>query len=294
MAYFRCGSGGMPAGLQSGMDAVLNKKFGTSTTYPPSGWPSDVNLLGPLPVKTASGAIASFSDGADDVPTKSLIVTIPPTLTGVSSVTETQTGKNILNTSAFETYSNWRTDLAPNGSYPTGNANRGFEISVKSGATYAVSFGMDAETFPTYLYLCRTDGTTSERLIYFSGANFSLDSGTFTAQSGWTYYFRLGNTGSEANFNTQIAKLSFEQIELGSTVTTYSPYNGTQYTASLGRTIYGGQVDIVNGTGTDENGNVFTFTGQEVPTRLGYNAFWSEQGDTSISYRADIDLLLNP
>ena len=153
---------------------------------------------------------------------------------------------------------------------------------------------MDAETFPTYLYLCRTDGTTSERLIYFSGANFSLDSGTFTAQSGWTYYFRLGNTGSEENFNTQIAKLSFEQIELGSTVTTYSPYNGTQYTASLGRTIYGGQVDIVNGTGTDENGNVFTFTGQEVPTRLGYNAFWSEQGDTSISYRADIDLLLNP
>ena len=73
MAYFRCGSGGMPAGLQSGMDAVLNKKFGTSTTYPPSGWPSDVNLLGPLPVKTASGAIASFSDGADDVPVKSCV-----------------------------------------------------------------------------------------------------------------------------------------------------------------------------------------------------------------------------
>ena len=36
----------------------------------------------------------------------------------------------------------------------------------------------------------------------------------------------------------------------------------------------------------------FTFTGQEVPTRLGYNAFWSDQGDTEVTYRADISLAL--
>ena len=45
-------------------------------------------------------------------------------------------------------------------------------------------------------------------------------------------------------------------------------------------------------TGTDENGDDFTFTGQEINTRLGYNAFWSEQGDTEVTYRADISLAL--
>ena len=30
----------------------------------------------------------------------------------------------------------------------------------------------------------------------------------------------------------------------------------------------------------------FTFTGQEIPTRLGYNAFWCEQGDTEVTYRS--------
>ena len=36
----------------------------------------------------------------------------------------------------------------------------------------------------------------------------------------------------------------------------------------------------------------FTFEGQEIPTRLGYNAFWSDQGDTEVTYRADINLAL--
>ena len=76
MAWYRCGGGGIPSSLKTGMNNVLNKKFGTSTTYDPAGWPDNINLMGPLPEKTVSGAIASFSDGADDVPLKSLVVTI--------------------------------------------------------------------------------------------------------------------------------------------------------------------------------------------------------------------------
>lgn len=69
MTWFRAGGGGIPASLKNGMNAVLNKKFGTSgQTYAPSDWPDDVNLLGKLPEKTVSGAIANITDGADDVP----------------------------------------------------------------------------------------------------------------------------------------------------------------------------------------------------------------------------------
>ena len=82
MAWYRCGGGGLPAGLQSDMDTVLNKKFSTSTTYPPTDWPDTVNLMGPLPEPTASGAIANITDGADGVPLKNWLVTLPASLDG--------------------------------------------------------------------------------------------------------------------------------------------------------------------------------------------------------------------
>jgi hypothetical protein len=174
-------------------------------------------------------------------------------------------------------------------------------------------------------------------------------------------------------------------LEYGSTAHDYEPYTSpTVYTASLGRTIYGGTADLVNGEGQETYGkkvfdgtegtggtpawtmisvsqgtmfritvsdkvttsatntlcsyytpvaqaqradgtvsgagtNVdiidnrfssvdafkawlaenpvtlvyelatpidFTFTGQEINTRLGYNAFWSDSGDTEVTYRA--------
>ena len=68
MTFFRVGPAGIPGSIKTDMNNVLNKKFGTTgQDYPPTDWPTDVNLLGELEVKTASGLIASFTDGADDV-----------------------------------------------------------------------------------------------------------------------------------------------------------------------------------------------------------------------------------
>ena len=96
MAWFKCGGGGIPAALKSLMNAVLNKKWGTSGTYPPETWPETVNLMGPLEEKTVSGSVVAFSDGADAVKLKSCAVTIAPTLDGVSSVNVVTSGKNLL------------------------------------------------------------------------------------------------------------------------------------------------------------------------------------------------------
>lgn len=77
MTMFRVGPAGIPASLKADMNSVLNKKFGTTgQNYPPNGWPDDVNLMGPLPEGTATGPIASISDGADRVPIKSWVITI--------------------------------------------------------------------------------------------------------------------------------------------------------------------------------------------------------------------------
>lgn len=105
MTMFRVGPAGIPASLKTDMNAVLNKKFGTTgQNYPPAGWPDDVNLLGPLPVKTASGAVASFSDGADDVQIKSIVCNIEDNLSGAPGIVVTKTGKNALPKFVVGTY----------------------------------------------------------------------------------------------------------------------------------------------------------------------------------------------
>ena len=292
MAWYRCGGGGVPASVKTDMNAVLNKKFGTSTDYPPADWAPTVNLMGPLPEKTqASASVCSFDDGADDVPTKSLIVTIPPTLDGVSSFVETQTGRNLLDVPAREelTRNGVISSVASDGTITaSGQSTGNGDIPITLG-TSANLIGGQTYTFS----INGTDTRTGSIYVYFAGSYISINnanhSGTYTPSADQTI------TGVTLRmFNGQSITLSAKiMLEYGSTAHAYEPYQTpTQYTASLGRTIYGGQVDIVNGVGTDENGNDFTFTGQEIPTRLGVNNFWSDEGDTEVTYRADIDLLL--
>ena len=390
MAYFRCGGGGVPASVKTDMNAVLNKKFGTSTDYPPADWAPTVNLMGPLPEKTqASASVCSFDDGADDVPTKSLVVTIPPTLSGVSSVTETQTGRNLLDVPAREelTRNGVISSVASDGTITasgqsTGNGDipitLGTSVNLIGGQTYTFSInGTDTRTGSVYVYFA------GGSYISINNANHS---GIYTPSADQTI------TGVTLRmFNGQSITLSAKiMLEIGSTAHAYEPYTTpTQYTADLGRTIYGGSADIVNGVGKssykiitvgnsgwnyyasggyiykDFNDKVtptigdtdhilvtdnpdmpyggvnyasqfqdlhvyqaqnkaiyikdtsctsandfytkysdmqigyelatptdFTFTGQEIPTRLGVNNFWSDEGDTEVTYRADIDLLL--
>ena len=282
MAFYRCGGGGIPSSLKTDMNAVLNKKFGTSADYPPADWAPTVNLMGPLPEKTiVSSPIADFSDGADDVPTKSLVVTIAPTLSGVSAITETQTGRNLFNVAD---YSQIYTDRDGVDSYNY----RYMIIQLKPNTTYTVSQN-SGEYSGTPIILINN-------ALPVGGANYfdlrkASDTKTYTTDStGQLYIGSVNSYDDVAYARLQVCNV---QIEIGSTAHAYEPYTTpTQYTASLGRTIYGGEVDIVNGVGTDENGNDFTFDGQEIPTRLGYNAFWSDDGDTEVTYRADINLAL--
>ena len=98
MTFFRVGPAGIPGSIKTDMNTVLNKKFGTTgQDYPPTDWPADVNLLGELEVKTASGSIASFTDGADDVPLDNGVFDVDYTGTAITGMTIRQAGKNLLN-----------------------------------------------------------------------------------------------------------------------------------------------------------------------------------------------------
>lgn len=264
MPYYEMFPQGIPASLKTEMNTVLNKKFGTTgQDYPTEDWPEDVNLLGLLEIKTASSApVCSFEDGADDVPTSSVKVTIPPTLSGVSSVTETQTGRNIVNV----TFSDY------NASNIISNA-----FSLKAG-TYTLSLNyIGTPTCGIYL----RDGSAINSPVLFSKYNDT--SLTFTLSEDkatlcFTMYYANGISSSE---------VSNVQLEYGSTAHDYEPYTTpTTHTASLGRTIYGGEVDIVNGTGQETHKE---YTASDV-TSLYWNAKKAEQVDTN--HRASFRIAL--
>lgn len=393
MPYYEMMPAGLPAGLQTGMDAVLNKKFGTATSYAPGTWPDTVNLLGQLEEKTAVAAsICTFEDGADDVPTSSVKVTIPANLDGVSVLHEAQTGRNIADvstaTKASEqrcsyVYENGGITITATGTY----ARVGFAIPCVKGATYTLSYkgSSDAQYKRVLLYPSGLWSTSSySQTLTETETAYST---TFTAQSNYIYLgFYLTTTGT-----TGTETIKDIQIEVGSTAHAYEPYTTpTVYTANLGRTIYGGEADIVNGVGKDthakmtfsgaadenwtwsdsgssyrvyaqltnaepgtntfasnlitpaplavgypnigegwinNNGRIvigvdssitsaddwktylsnnnmeiayeladeyktdFTFTGQEINSRAGYNAFWSDEGDTEVTYRSSGTLM---
>ena len=288
MAWYRAGGGGIPTALKTGMNDVLNKKFGTSTTYAPNTWPDNVNLLGKLPEKTVSGSIAHIDDGADRVPVRSWQVTLGASLDGYSSLTCKQANANFAelsnddnpNKNAF-TY----TTLTP--------AKIEWEKTL-SGGRFIVRFVVHIPKAGSYTFSEKNNigglYIYSDELWGTSVASNKATPYTHTFESAGTYVIGFYNSGAIGTTGT----LENIMCEWGNSASgTSEPYTTpTTHTVNLGRTIYGGSVDVVNGTGTDENGNDFTFTPITAETALGVNNFWADEGDSQVTYRRDIDLAL--
>ena len=74
---------------------IIRKKDGTQAGIDPATYADRINLMGMLEEKTASGAIATFDDGADDVPIKSLVANLPASLTPYKEINISHYGKNL-------------------------------------------------------------------------------------------------------------------------------------------------------------------------------------------------------
>ena len=229
MAWYEMNAGGIPASLKSDMNSVLNKKFGTvSQDYPPNGWPADVNLMGPLPEKTASGAIASFPDGADTVPVKSCTVAFGPgggggtpadpvPLVGYNSVNVVKTGKNLFDKTNPNVVSGY---ISTTGFSDANQNAKTVYIAIKPGATYTVS-----KTAGQRFQIATSDVIPSNTATYTNRVAQSGSQPSLTITAGandiylWAWVFLDGtDTG------TLTEMLASVQIETGSTATAYKPY----------------------------------------------------------------------
>lgn len=201
-----------------------------------------------------SGPVANFKTSLE-LPIKSLEIDVnavqesgtptpasPLPIEGWSEVNIVRCGKNLLDNDSFFSFQNWKDDLVTVNDFPTSTSNRGYKLPTKAGETYTISFGIDVNDIPRYVYLCKTDGITSTRVAYITtGSSLSNRTYTFTSD-GSLYYLRSGSMSDQSTFETQIGKISFVKLEIGSTASDYEPYVDNEYIINLGGTYYGGRL----------------------------------------------------
>ena len=219
------------------IDAALALKADKSEVY--NTYPTD----------TESGSIASFTDGADNIPVKSLIAQIvaqqagsgdpsPSNVRAISGFTAcnvTKTGKNLFNGSNVETTNatNWGVSFENNTltiehktAYTTGLP----EIKLKLGAgSYIWSYTGNSGLIALYINDVYTKVLNNN--VTFELTELSEIRISFSAASNTTEIF------------------SNIQLECGSTATDYEAYNGETKQISFGSagTVYGGNLNVTTG-----------------------------------------------
>lgn len=188
---------------------MLMKKLDSQTGFKPSEWTDNINLLGALPIRTASGTIAHFEDGADDVPMKSVVANITPVqdLHGYSKPWAAGAGSNKWDEQSEEGY----IYISGNTLYYGTNAS-----TFRSKNFIPVVGGQD------YYIVC--SGYSSWRLFGVdankenpSQLAAGLDSKSITIPSGIAFVKFYVEKGGK-DYANDIA------VNYPSTVTTYSPY----------------------------------------------------------------------
>ena len=294
MTWFRVGGTGIPVSLKNRMNAVLNKKFGTSgQNYPPNGWPDDVNLLGPLPENTVAGIIANFDDGADDVPIKSGVFGIDYDSNGVSGMTISRFGKNLFDkdhATVIDGYISTTTFSAGNRSAKT------VYIPIKGGVTYTIS-----KTAGQRFAVATSENIPANGVAFTSKSQHNTSSSdTITAGVNdkylWAWVYMDGSdTGTLQDM------LDSVQIEVGSSPSSYASFVKTDYNVDFDVTIYGGnftsQTGVLTSTKASDGSDLpspvsISCEPVDVYTLLGDNNIYCDTGSSNVTYRQDIDLAL--
>lgn len=263
--------------LPAGSLATANYSDGVLTLGIPRGYDGDDTKADAI-VKSASGEVASFSDGGNGLLVKSLNVNITPkqsgsgdpspsnvrTISGYSDVNVTRCGKNLLDPAYrynIHASSNYHIRYYWDSTSATYNEN----LLVKAGVTYTFSYvGTNASGI--YIKKSATENVA---------VKYNTNTVTFTpTEDFWLavdVYWTTEPSGGVASINPILS--------VGSTATTYEPYQGTSYPISLGQTVYGGTLEVMSGKLTDKMRRVdlgsLNWDYLPVSSSIPYGAFYS-------------------
>lgn len=226
---------------------------------------SAISTKAPVIIGSASGSIATFSDGADDMPVKDLTVQIDPVqagsgdpspdnvrpITGWTGVRVTRMGKNLLpklqtgTVSSITSTENSDGSFSISGSSTYNNASFDFfrnlanlPTGIEAGNSYIYSLGSNINRFDIYT---SSNGTSFDnQLVSVS----TVSTGTFTVPSNAVgMLVRLFLTAG-VNYNQVI----YPMIRLASeTDPTFAPYQSETYDITFpteAGTVYGGTLTV--------------------------------------------------
>lgn len=243
---------------QTVLDTLNVTENGTYTAEEGHAY-DEVNVSVPLPqdaylIKSASGTIATFTDGQDLVmpkceaeinavqsgsgnPSPSNIRPI----SGFDGANVSVSGKNLLDESKLGEYV----------VTAVGDKRYGVPVFLRAG-TYTIS--AKSGTLPLYI----TRPSNNYSYITINALPF-----TFTLDNDEEVIVRIAQN--------DIAFWNYEdmQLEQGATATTYEPYNGNTATISWqteAGTVYGGKVDLVSGVLTVDKGYIASYNGETLPS----------------------------
>ena len=205
-----------------------------------------------LPTDTASGDIASFTDGADSVPMMSVVADIEPIQSG-SGTPSPDNVRPIYGHTECDTYV--RGKNLCEGVYPQliSLADGGARVEVLSGAgTCLITHVVEGQT---YVF---SNTSINRQLVSYWDSLPSVGDKTDTYENlGAVNHFTALKTGLALVYiYNATVDTSTAQIELGSTASSYEPYSGETYTTQFGQTVYGGSVDLVSGVLTVDRASV--------------------------------------
>ena len=231
------------AQIQSDWDQADNTKVDYIKNKPDIDAMIDAALLAVMPVGTETGPIATFdteiaaplvnvscnvlATGGNGTPDN------PNPINGYSSANITRCGVNLFDKTATDTTKGYKDEYYLVGLDGSEQYNASYSISeyipIKSGISFCLS---NASGYNPGIAYYDINKTLIGSVGYGGNTNF-----TATPPSG-TAYIR---------FSIFKANVDITQLELGSTPSAYSAYNGNTYTIAFGQTVYGGVLDVTRG-----------------------------------------------
>lgn len=236
------------------------------------------SIINFLPIDTASGPVASFPDGANNIPCPSVLCTINPVqsgsgdpspsnvrpITGHTELNLVHTGKNLFGGLPLAEAFDGKT-----ANYTIDTTNKYFTYSNSIGTDPSIYSGFKPNTRYTFIFTLRrstaSGSNTSLRIKYTDNTAeyFNVTSDTKT-----TFVIVTASGKSVADlfityYANQTTECYYDESGIFEGVLTaedFVAYTGSTTTTALGTTVYGGTLEVETGVLTTTHASK-TFTG---------------------------------
>ena len=193
-----------------------------------------------LPTDTASGDIASITDGQNVVPIKSLKVTLEP----IQSGTGTPSPDNVRPISGWTDVDTYGTGINVwDGTYENGKWLENTSGAVATASGYNLTDFISVVPSKTYYKSVSGSG----RALFYDADKNVLPSQVWNTISSGATQFTVPQNARYVRFVITTPNINTFAVNYPSTDHDYHAYNGASYTTDLGRTVYGGTLDVVSG-----------------------------------------------